>query len=333
MNNQPLVSAIIIFLNEEQFLPEAVDSVLAQTYHNWELLLVDDGSTDGSSAIARQYAAQYPDKIRYLEHENHQNRGMSASRNLGIAEAKGKYIAHLDGDDIWVAHKLKEQVQILESHPEAALVYGPLHRWYTWNGNPEDVAREDFFGFGIDGVHPYSDSLVSAPKILTLFLKDGFFIPGGILVRREIVNQVGGGEEDFRGMYEDTVVLVKICLTSAVYVSSQCWYKYRMHSEACTHVSWLQGEDNKAETRYLDWVENYLTQQGCQEREVWKALRQSQWRFRHPRLHLLLDKIRHPTASTKELVKIIGRKTLPSSLHNRLKKQWQTYKYSLAPKR
>ena len=221
MDNQPLVSAIVIFLNEEQFLPEAVDSVLAQTYYNWELLLVDDGSTDSSTAIALKYAEQYPDKIRYLEHADHQNRGMSASRNLGINQARGKYISHLDADDIWVAHKLEEQVQILESNPEAVMVYGPLHRWYTWNNNPENAVREDLFGFGVDGIHPYADSLVEAPKILTLFLKDEFFIPGGILIKKEVVQQVGCGEEDFRGMYEDTIVLVKICLNYPVYVSSQ----------------------------------------------------------------------------------------------------------------
>ncbi|HEY6261513.1 MAG TPA: glycosyltransferase family 2 protein, partial [Nitrospiraceae bacterium] len=62
----PLVSAIIIFLNEEKFLPEAIDSVFAQTHDNWELLLVDDGSTDGSSEIARGCARRYPGKVRYL---------------------------------------------------------------------------------------------------------------------------------------------------------------------------------------------------------------------------------------------------------------------------
>src|SRR5258706_2880162 len=79
-----LVSVVVIFLNAERFISEAVESVVAQTYGNWELLLVDDGSNDGSTEIARSYAAKFPDKIRYLEHHGHENRGMSASRNLGI---------------------------------------------------------------------------------------------------------------------------------------------------------------------------------------------------------------------------------------------------------
>jgi glycosyltransferase involved in cell wall biosynthesis len=78
MNSQPLVSAIIIFLNEEKFLEEAINSVIEQTYTNWELLLVGDGSTDDSAVIAGTYTKTWKDKIKYLQHENHGNRGMSA---------------------------------------------------------------------------------------------------------------------------------------------------------------------------------------------------------------------------------------------------------------
>jgi glycosyltransferase involved in cell wall biosynthesis len=95
MSDCPLVSAIVIFLNGETYLKEAIESILAQTYGHWELLLVDDGSTDHSMAIAQQYAQQNPGKVRYLEHEGHQNRGMSATRNLGIANSKGEFIAFL----------------------------------------------------------------------------------------------------------------------------------------------------------------------------------------------------------------------------------------------
>ena len=89
-NNPPRVSAIINFLNEERFLQEAIESVFAQSFNDWELLLVDDGSTDGSTGIARRYAEKNPGKVRYLIHEGRQNRGMSASRNLGVRNAVGK---------------------------------------------------------------------------------------------------------------------------------------------------------------------------------------------------------------------------------------------------
>ena len=94
-----LVSAVIIFLNAERFLEEAIESVRAQTYTDWELLLVDDGSTDGSSGCARRHAAAEPGRIRYLDHPGHVNLGMSAARNLGSESAysslKGRGHAHL----------------------------------------------------------------------------------------------------------------------------------------------------------------------------------------------------------------------------------------------
>jgi glycosyltransferase involved in cell wall biosynthesis len=90
MSNQPLVSAVIVFWNAERFIYEAIESVFAQAYDYWELVLVDDGSSDGSTAIAQQYAGQCPEKVRYLEHPWHANRGMSASPNLGIRYAQGQ---------------------------------------------------------------------------------------------------------------------------------------------------------------------------------------------------------------------------------------------------
>ena len=84
----PEISCLTIFLNPGRFFETALESVLAQSFSDWELLLVDDGSTDGSTEIAKEYAARYPERIRYLEHPEHANRGMSASRNLGIRHTR-----------------------------------------------------------------------------------------------------------------------------------------------------------------------------------------------------------------------------------------------------
>src|SRR5262249_17586544 len=141
MSSRPLVSVIIIFWNEEAFIHEAIQSVFAQTYANWEMLLADDGSTDGSTAIARWYAEHHPGKVRYLEHEGHQNRGMSASRNLGIRHAQGEYIALLDADDVWLPNKLEEQVAILNARPEAGTVYGAIQWRVRLTRDPEGTQR------------------------------------------------------------------------------------------------------------------------------------------------------------------------------------------------
>lgn len=298
MKQQLLVSAIAIFLNEEKFLSEAIESVLAQTYTNWELLLVDDGSTDGSTAIAQQYAAQYPDKIRYLEHENHQNRGMSASRNLGLIMAKGKYISPLDGDDVWMSQKLEQQVAILEANPDAAMVFAPLLIWYSWTGKPEDCDRDHPYGVARDGCHPFGDRLVPPPQILSLFLRYEYFLPGGVLARREIIEQVGGGEDNFRGSYEDAIVHVKVCLKYSVYVSNECWYKYRIHPDSCERVVIQSGQAEARQLIYLEWVEQYLIAQGIKDKNVWQSLRSALFPYRHPRLHRLRE-------NSSNLIKLI----------------------------
>src|SRR5262249_29683621 len=157
------VSAIMIFHDAERFIEEAIASVFAQTWRGWELLLVDDGSTDASSAIARRWASEHPDRVRVFAHPARANLGMSASRNLGIGHACGDYVAFLDADDVWLPHKLAMQVGVLEAHPEVAMIYGPSEYWYGWTGRAGDARRDHY---GDLGVAP--DTVVEPPGLLTL---------------------------------------------------------------------------------------------------------------------------------------------------------------------
>jgi glycosyltransferase involved in cell wall biosynthesis len=288
MDSKPLVSTIIIFLNAERFIQEAIESIFAQTYEHWEILLVDDGSTDTSTEIAQRYAVQVPEKVRYLEHRNHQNRGMSASRNLGIRHAKGEFIAFLDADDLWLPHKLEQQVAIMSSHPEAALVYGLDQYWFSWTGKPED-SKPDFIPRL--GVQP--NQLVKPPRLLSLFLlgKAAIPCPTNILVRRTVFEDVGEFEETFRGMYavyEDQAFYAKVCLKKVFFVSDTCWDRYRQHPDASCAVAQRTGQEYIARQFFLNWLENYLSQQGITDTEIWRALRRAQWQNRHPALARLL---------------------------------------------
>src|SRR5579863_2690258 len=110
-----LVSITIPFYNSERFLSEAIESVLSQTYTDWELFLVDDGSTDGSTKIAKGYEARFSDKIHHLEHENHRNRGLTSTRNLGARNSRGKFLAFLDSDDVWLPGKLQAQAAAMNA--------------------------------------------------------------------------------------------------------------------------------------------------------------------------------------------------------------------------
>src|SRR5436190_3207734 len=124
MNKQPgyMVSVIISFLNEEIFLSEAVESVFQQDYDNWELILIDDGSTDKSTGIAKAFANDNPGKVIYTEHPGHSNKGLSASRNHGISLARGELVAILDADDVWYKEKLHLQVQLMNRYPEVGMI-------------------------------------------------------------------------------------------------------------------------------------------------------------------------------------------------------------------
>src|SRR5882724_10667425 len=107
MQRDPVVSIVMIFRNAETFMEEAIESVFTQTYRNWELLLVDDGSSDASTSIASRYAAAYPAQVRYMEHPNHGHCGIARTRNLGIRSSVGEFVAFLDSDDIWLPDKLE----------------------------------------------------------------------------------------------------------------------------------------------------------------------------------------------------------------------------------
>ncbi len=111
------VSVIIPTYNRLPMLREAVDSVLAQDFEDFELIVVDDGSTDGTPEVIKQYGG----RVKLFQHT--ENRGVSAARNRGIFQAKGKYLAFLDSDDLWVKGKLKIQVAFLDDNPQYPLCY------------------------------------------------------------------------------------------------------------------------------------------------------------------------------------------------------------------
>ena len=113
----PKVSVIIPTYHRLPMLKEAVDSVLAQDFEDIELIVVDDASTDGTGEEMKRYGG----RVRLLQHSK--NRGVSATRNTGILHARGKYIAFLDSDDLWVKGKLKIQVAFLDDNPQYPLCY------------------------------------------------------------------------------------------------------------------------------------------------------------------------------------------------------------------
>ena len=113
---EPLVSVIIPTYNRSRFLGEALDSALNQTYKEQEIIVVDDGSTDGTSQLMREYEP----RIRYIYQERSER---SSARNRGVSESCGEYIAFLDSDDLWLPEKIERQVKILNENEGIGVVY------------------------------------------------------------------------------------------------------------------------------------------------------------------------------------------------------------------
>jgi glycosyltransferase involved in cell wall biosynthesis len=322
-----VVSVVAIFLNAKRFIEEAIESVFAQTDNRWELLLVDDGSTDGSAAIARRYAERHPEQVCYLEHPGHVNRGMSASRNLGVSNARGKYLAFLDADDVWLPHKLEQQIPILDSQPEAAMVYGLSQWWYSWAGNQENGNRDFVHDLGVP-----PNTLIRPPTLLTrFFLAQDAAIPGptDVLVRREAIERVGGFEEVFRGAYEDEAFYAKLCLNAPVFAVNTCWDKYRQHPSSSNSIMQKTGQEYATRLFFLNWLAGYLARQGFKDAGILQALRKELWRCRHPKLY----RLRHPNLAlwlsrAQHLLLIIARRVLPHPVRHWLWTKWKGMDYA-----
>lgn len=308
----PLVSIIIIFLNEERFLEEAIASVFSQSHVRWELLLIDDGSTDASTRIARQCASEHPEHVRYLEHFGHENRGMSASRNLGLKHAHGDYVAFLDADDVWLPQKLEEQVALLQMHPDVGMTYGRTQYWHSWSGREDDRKRDELTKGG-----PHIGTVVEPPALLTLFLRDGDIYPCmcSAILRSDVFADIGCFEEGFKNANEDMVFHSKVFLTKRVLVADKCWDRYRIHPDSFWNTARANGmhvfpeHTHPAHEDYLKWLERYLEEHGITDQALLRALKIALWPYRHPNLYRLRNAARSGVRRLRDLVLRVHRRT------------------------
>jgi glycosyltransferase involved in cell wall biosynthesis len=260
----PRCSVVLIVFNGEQFLSEAIESVLSQTIGDWELLVVDDGSSDGSRSIAESFAAK-DSRVRVLAHPGGANRGMSATRNLGLREAKGESVAFLDHDDLFEPAKLETMLGLLEAHPDAAAAIGPNLRWYSWREGSAEADVAQSLGDGSRG-------LIAPPGLLPAFLVRSAATPLGPIVRRRVAREIGGFEESFRGMYEDQVFLARLMLRHPVAITDAVLHRYRQHESSCVTETRRSGRDLSARRRFLDQLEAEIDAAGVPASDPLRAV-------------------------------------------------------------
>ena len=173
------VSVIVPCHNGAKFLADAIDSILAQTYPALEILVVDDGSTDGTEAIVRQYAAP----VRYIRQTC---QGVSVARNTGIQASRGNYLVFLDHDDRLLPNALAVGVDCLVKNPGCGFAYG-RHQTIDTDGNPEGLAT--YVGL----TQEQTNLKVSVANDYALMLSGNFPVPPArIMFRRQVLEQVGG---------------------------------------------------------------------------------------------------------------------------------------------
>lgn len=171
------ISIIMGIYNNAKTLREAIDSILAQTYTDWEMIMCDDGSSDDTYKIAQEYVEKYPDKFILIKNEK--NLGLNKTLNHCLKIANGEYIARMDGDDISLPTRFEKEIAILDNHPEYAIVSTPMI-YFDENGD---------WGKG---------KAIEIPRIEDFFKHAPFHCHAPCMIRREAFLAVNGYSLDKR---------------------------------------------------------------------------------------------------------------------------------------
>lgn len=197
VQSTPTISIIIPTFNREKFIGDAIRSILVQTFQDFEIIIIDDGSTDGTADVIKSFIT---DKLKYIYQQNH---GRSNARNHALSLATGHYITFLDSDDLYLPNKLELQVSYMDAHPDVGMIYTSAH-CMDEDGNP---------------ISHYYDALVSG----WIYQEIAFFRPititlPTVMARREVFDKVGGFDEKME-RFEDTDMwrrIAKIFLVDAI---------------------------------------------------------------------------------------------------------------------
>jgi len=205
-SSEPLVSVVIPVYNGERYLADAIQSVLDQTYQNFEVIVVDDGSTDGSAEVAKRFG----EAIRYVHQANG---GVCKARNTGIAAARGVYLAFLDQDDLWLPDKLATQVAYLDGHPEVDAVYCQC-----------EVTGDGWLRAGLYYAVPVKDDVLGIMSGTCLLMTASMF-------RRKVLRKIGGFDEALIGAgAEDIDLTLRLTEIAQIAYLPQIMAVYRVHA-------------------------------------------------------------------------------------------------------
>ena len=209
-----MISIVIPVYNAEQFLTQMLDSVLRQSYADYEVILVNDGSKDGSSAICHDYAGRYG-CVRVFDRDNC---GAAASRNFGLQQAKGEFVWFMDSDDLLSEDALSAAVSAQEKYG-ADVVIGGMNFCFD-DGRTEPKAVERDLVFAASQLPQYYTELFRKNYLSSLWNK---------LIRRDVITQIGLQMDESLHLYEDYVFCMDLLLKSGTVVClPQIFYEYQL---------------------------------------------------------------------------------------------------------
>lgn len=204
-----LVSVIVPVYNRAHLVSETIDSILSQTYEFVEIILINDGSTDGSLPILRKYKTRFPEKIRVVDQPN---QGQIIARNNGIKAAQGEYIAFLDSDDLWLEDKLERQIPLFEK--DVGLVYSGT-----------EIINEDGQTVRVEP----ADARITGNIYPQLLVKNRM-TGGTVVVTAEALRLVGVFSPHFKAA-ENWDLWLRVCKEYEARVIPDALTKYRIHSD------------------------------------------------------------------------------------------------------
>jgi glycosyltransferase involved in cell wall biosynthesis len=215
----PAVSVIVNLFNGKATLAESIDSVLAQTFTDWDLLVWDDCSTDGSAEVLGRYSDA---RIRYFRSDTQLPLGQA--RQAAIKATNGEWIAFLDQDDLWLPRKLEQQMALAKAHPEAGLVYGRAVRFYP-NG-----AQRDY-----DQAHEYSP-LPEGDIFASQFTDSCYIAMSSAMFRRSGIQAIGGIPPQIR-IIPDYYLYTAVARRFPAAAVQEVVCRYRMHGDSASKTA------------------------------------------------------------------------------------------------
>lgn len=203
----PIVSVVIPCFNHEKYIGECLDSVLNQTHSDFEVIVIDDGSTDGTPQIVRSYGS----RVKYIWQKN---KGPSSARNLGIRTSQAEFIAFQDADDIWLPEKLELQVEFLEENPDLAWVYSDMCTF-----NDQQILQTSWF----------SERPTQQGKVFEKLISNNFVPTITVIAKKSVILEVGGFDESLRSC-EDKDLWLRLALKYPLGKLDRVLAKRRFHS-------------------------------------------------------------------------------------------------------